>query len=87
MMSTLVTLVILPMLGLAAAACGWRALRGPSLADRAVALELLATLGIGIAACFAVITEQPTLLDVGLILALVAFLGAFAFARVLERTP
>ncbi len=85
MLTTLLSTLVLPLLALSALSCGWRALKGPTLADRAVGLELLTTIGIGIAACAAVTTDQPVLLDVGLVLALVAFLGALAFARVIRR--
>ena len=85
MLNELLTVVILPMLGLSAVLCGWRALRGPTMADRVVGLEMLTTLGIGVAACAVVLTDQPELIDVGLVLGLVAFLGALTFARVLER--
>ena len=80
-----VRLVVLPVLGLAAALAAGRVLVGPSLADRVVGLELLATIGIGFAACAGVLANQSALLDVSLVLALVAFLGTLAFARVVAR--
>lgn len=86
MLSDLISSVILPLLGLSALLCGWRALRGPTLADRAVGVELFATIGIGFAACLAVTTDQAVLLDLGVVLALVAFLGALALARVMEKS-
>jgi len=87
MIVSLIAWCILPILGVSALLCGWRALRGPSLPDRVVGLEMLTTLGIGMAACIAVSAGQPALLDVGLALALVAFLGAIAFAWVMEARP
>ena len=87
MLTDLVVAVILPMLGVSVLLCGWRTLRGPTLADRAVGLEMLTTMGVGIAACLAVVNVQPVLLDVGVVLALVAFLGALGFARAMGRSP
>lgn len=61
-----------------------RLLRGPSLADRVVALDLLGTVAIGMIAAAAVVAEAAELLDVALVVALVMFLGTVAFARYLE---
>jgi multicomponent Na+:H+ antiporter subunit F len=61
-----------------------RLLRGPSLADRVVALDLLGTVAIGMIAAAAVVAEAAVLLDVALVVALVMFLGTVAFARYLE---
>ncbi len=77
---------VLPVLVLALALSAVRLLRGPSLADRVVALDLMTTLAVGIAAVAAIVADQAVFLDVALVLALVAFLGTVAFARYLERT-
>jgi multicomponent Na+:H+ antiporter subunit F len=62
-----------------------RLFRGPSLADRVVALELIASLMVGIIAVVSVVGEQPILIDVAITLALVGFLGAVSFARYMEK--
>lgn len=62
-----------------------RLLRGPTLADRVVALDLLALLVVGVICAYDIATEQVVLLDVATVLALVAFLGTVAFAQYLER--
>jgi multicomponent Na+:H+ antiporter subunit F len=62
-----------------------RLVRGPSLADRVVALELIASLVAGIVAVYAIGTDDASLIDVAIALALVAFLGAVAFSRYAER--
>lgn len=62
-----------------------RLLRGPSLADRVVALDLLGTVAIGMIAAVAVVAEAAEFLDVALVVALVMFLGTVAFARYLEQ--
>jgi multicomponent Na+:H+ antiporter subunit F len=74
----------LAMLGLAAILGLVRLARGPSRADRVVALELLSTIAIGLVAAAAVVAGTSALLDVALILALVSFLGTVAFARYIE---
>lgn len=77
--------IVLPGLSLALALAAWRALRGPSLADRVVGLDLMTTLAIGLAAALAMKTGQAALIDVGLVIALIAFLGTVGFARYIER--
>ncbi|MDP8905823.1 MAG: monovalent cation/H+ antiporter complex subunit F [Chloroflexota bacterium] len=62
-----------------------RLFRGPSLADRIVALELIAGLMVGIIAVVTIVGNQPVLIDVAIALALVGFLGAVAFARYMEK--
>ena len=76
--------IALGILGLAAILGLVRLLRGPSLADRVVAVELLGTISIGMIAAAAVVSVASALLDVALIVALVAFLGTVAFARYIE---
>ena len=51
----------------------YRLMRGPSLADRVVALDMLALLGIGFIGIVAVATEEYAYLDVAIALALVGF--------------
>jgi len=80
----LVRWLVTPALGVAALACAWRVVRGPTLADRVVGLELMTTIGIGLAACAALLADQTALLDVSLALALLAFLATLAYAHVLE---
>ena len=62
-----------------------RLARGPSLADRVIALDLIAVLAVGLIAMVTLETDQPVFLDAAIVLALVAFLGTVAFGRYLER--
>lgn len=62
-----------------------RLLRGPSVADRIVALELVASVTVGIIAAYAVFERVEAALDVALVLALTGFLAAIALSRYLER--
>ncbi|HUG47190.1 MAG TPA: cation:proton antiporter [Candidatus Limnocylindria bacterium] len=62
-----------------------RLFRGPTLADRVIALELIASLMVGIIAVISIVGEQAVLIDVAIALTLVGFLGAVAFARYIEK--
>jgi multicomponent Na+:H+ antiporter subunit F len=62
-----------------------RLFRGPSLADRVVALELIASLMVGVIAIIAITADQGVLIDVAIAVTLVGFLGAVGFARYMEK--
>lgn len=57
-----------------------RLVRGPSLADRAVALDVIAVLAAALTAVFAILYQQRVFLDVTVVLALISFVGTVAFA-------
>jgi len=62
-----------------------RLVKGPTVADRVVALDLLAVISVGVIIIHDVATELPVFLDAAIVLALVGFAGTIAFARYLER--
>lgn len=62
-----------------------RLVRGPSLADRVVALDLTALVVVGLIAVYEIQTGEPVLLDAAIVLALIGFVSTVAFARYLER--
>jgi multicomponent Na+:H+ antiporter subunit F len=62
-----------------------RLARGPSLADRVVALDMMTVTIIAVCGVVAVATGVYALLDVALVLALVGFLATVALARFAER--
>ncbi|QTN43536.1 monovalent cation/H+ antiporter complex subunit F [Marinobacter salsuginis] len=62
-----------------------RLTRGPSLADRVVALELIASVVVGYVGVHAIDTGVASFLDVAIVISLTAFLAAIGFARFLER--
>lgn len=74
---------ILVMLSLAVAFV--RLAKGPSLADRVVALDMMTVSVIAVCGLAAVATGVYALLDVALVLALVGFLATVALARYAER--
>ncbi|MDP1571107.1 MAG: monovalent cation/H+ antiporter complex subunit F [Vicinamibacterales bacterium] len=75
----------MPALAASAVCATIRLLKGPSLADRAVAVDLLGAICIGFVAAFALAVDEPMLVDVALAIALIGFLGTVAFARYIER--
>lgn len=62
-----------------------RLARGPSLADRVVALDMMTVSIVAFCALFSIRTNDPVFLDIALVLALVGFLATVALARFAER--
>lgn len=58
-----------------------RIVKGPTLADRVLALDSLVSIAIGFIAVIAIMTEYALYLDVAIALGLVGFLSTVAFAR------
>ncbi len=77
--------VSLVLLGVALLLAFVRVARGPTLADRAVALDLMAATVVAMATAYAVRTGQAIFVDVALAIALVSFLGTLAFARYVQE--
>lgn len=61
-----------------------RVYRGPTTADRVVALDLMAFLVVSFIAVFCIKINDPIFMNGAIILALIAFLGTVGFARYLE---
>lgn len=81
----LCTTVALNGLGVGMALALFRLLKGPSLADRVIALDLIAALAVGMIAVYAIHVEEPMLLRVGIVVSLIVFVGTIAFAMFLEK--
>jgi multicomponent Na+:H+ antiporter subunit F len=64
-----------------------RLVRGPTLADRVVALDLVTMIIVVLLTLFAIAVDDSAYLDAAIALGLVAFLATVAFARYLERLP
>ena len=62
-----------------------RLMRGPSLADRVVALDMMTVSIVAFCALYAIRTDDPVFLDIALVLALIGFLTTVALARYAER--
>lgn len=85
MLQTISLYFALPGLTLALLLTFVRVLRGPTMADRVVAIDLMASLAIGVIAVYAIASDNPVVLDIALVLALLSFLGTVAFGFYLER--
>ena len=68
----------------AAALCLFRAWRGPTPADRTVAVDLLGILMVGFCALLTVATGRDLYMIVGLAWSLLAFVGGLTLAKHLE---
>ncbi|MGY5846236.1 cation:proton antiporter [Salegentibacter sp. HM20] len=77
--------IILPVLAFSVLLIFYRFFRGPSIADRIIALDLLITTGIGVIAVYSIVHGRSTFLDTAMILALIAFLSTVAFSYYIEK--
>lgn len=82
------TTIALAILSLALVLVFVRLVRGPSLADRILALDTMMTLAIGYIGVIAMRTGIMVYLDVAIAIGLLGFLSTVAFARyLLQRVP
>ncbi|MEN0021451.1 MAG: monovalent cation/H+ antiporter complex subunit F [Planctomycetota bacterium] len=72
-------------LGLGIIASFWRLVKGPSLADRVVALDLIGYLLIAVMIILSIVTQRESYMSVPIVAAIILFLGTAAFAIYLER--
>lgn len=63
----------------------WRVLRGPTRADRLLAVQLFGTTGAAILLLLAEGQEQPALIDAALVLAVLAAVISAALVQLLRR--
>lgn len=73
------------LLALAVLLTGWRFFKGPSIADRIVALDLLAALIMAQSVLLVFTSGFISFLDVAGAIAVISFLATVAFARYLEN--
>ncbi|MGB9742436.1 MAG: monovalent cation/H+ antiporter complex subunit F [candidate division WOR-3 bacterium] len=69
----------------AALFCLYRALVGPSIADRAIAVDMMGVVFSAITALVALKFRLSYLLDIAIALAVISFIGALALAKFLEK--
>jgi multicomponent Na+:H+ antiporter subunit F len=62
----------------------YRVVRGPSPADRVIAVDILGVLIIGVLALIGLYYDQGFFMDIALIWALLSFVASLAFAKILE---
>ncbi len=72
------SLIVLVLL---AVACVYRAYKGPSIADRLLAIDLITTIIIGIILLLMLLTGPEFLVDIALAMAALTFIGTVALAR------
>jgi multicomponent Na+:H+ antiporter subunit F len=80
-----VTVIAAVLLAIAAVLFGYRAVRGPSIVDRVVAVDGLVIIAIGAIAVDAVRLDDARFADAGVLLAIIAFVGTGIVARFIER--
>jgi len=61
-----------------------RLVKGPTLANRVVALDYLTLLSVSVIALIALYFDYPAYLDIAIVLALLSFLAVIAFTRFIE---
>ena len=64
--------------------CLWRILKGPTSADRAVAIDILGILVLGFCAILGIPTGRNWYIDIGIAWALQSFISTLALAKYLE---
>jgi multicomponent Na+:H+ antiporter subunit F len=62
----------------------YRVMRGPTAADRIIAVDIMGVLIIGLLALIGLIYKQSFFMDIGLIWALLSFIASISFAKILE---
>ncbi|MDX5411332.1 MAG: monovalent cation/H+ antiporter complex subunit F [Thauera sp.] len=77
--------VVVALLAVSGAMILLRLLRGPTGADRVVAIDALTLLGVAAIATVSLMTRQAVFLDVAVVLALVSFLGTVGFALLFRK--
>lgn len=63
----------------------YRAYKGPTNADRMVAINAISTKVIVLISLLAVLTDQPTFVDIALIYAMIGFIATIALAKYVEN--
>ena len=86
MTSLLVLLLVAGALGAMALAVV-RILRGPSQADRIIALDVVFSASIALTAAAAIATGRALFLDIGIGLAIVGFVATIVWARLIDKSP
>ena len=64
----------------------WRLARGPTAADRVIALDLLSMLVVAFLVAISIHARETSYQDVAIAYACIAFLGTVALARYITRT-
>jgi multicomponent Na+:H+ antiporter subunit F len=83
-MLTTVSLIVLVMMSIAILVCTIRAVIGPSMSDRVVALDTIGINLIGLITILMLIQQTLAYSEVILVIAVLAFIGSVAIAKFIE---
>ena len=64
--------------------CLFRIIRGPSIADRIVAIDIIGVLVVGICAILSIITDRGFILDIGIAWVILSFIRTLNLAKYLS---
>lgn len=67
------------------ALCLFRAIKGPTIADRVVAIDILGILVVGFCVILAIKTNRSFLIDIGIAWIILSFIGTLTMAKYLGR--
>ena len=79
---SIVILTALAFLGVCLFACLFRAVRGPSTADRVIAVNITGTIVIMMILLLALLMEEGYLVDIALVYAMLSFLAVVLLCRI-----
>ncbi len=67
------------------ALCLYRVIKGPSVADRVVAIDIIGIIVVGICVVLSIKTEKAFLIDIGIAWIILSFIGTLTMAKYLGR--
>jgi len=67
------------------ALCFYRVVKGPTVADRVVAIEIIGIIVVGICVILSISTGKAFLIDIGIAWIILSFIGTLTMAKYLER--
>jgi len=76
--------ILVVVLSFGAFFCLYRALKGPSIPDRAIAVDIMAVIFSSVTALMALKYKLAYLIDLSIALAIISFVGTLALAKYLE---
>ncbi len=76
--------ILIVFLSFGAFFCLYRALKGPSIPDRAIAVDIMSVIFTSITALMALQYKLAFLIDLSIALAIISFIGSLALAKYLE---
>ncbi len=67
------------------ALCFYRVIKGPSVADRVVAIDIIGIIVVGICVVLSIKTGKAFLIDIGIAWIILSFIGTLTMAKYLGR--